>query len=207
MSKTKKITFNMLAAGLPKIEKQVLQYGEFEIEVTPTLPIKKMLEFVDDVVATCVDIDSGSYLPEVYELALNLAMLHHYAGFEKAKDIEKAYRVVRETDICERVFELIDHKQYHEIVVAIDDRISFALQVMAVASGSSVMKLINKMDDVINSSTEALGALNSDEMHGMLDELSRLQMIVEGDAELDAENTQPQIIEVDNVIPIPGKKI
>ena len=206
MSKTKKVTFNMLAVGLPKIEKQILQHGEFEIEVTPTLSIKKMLEFVDEVVGTCVDIDNGTYLPEVYELALNVAMLHHYAGFEKAKDIEKAYRVVRETDICERVFEMIDQKQYHAMVVAIDERISFALQVMSVASGSNVAKLISKMDDVISSSTDAFSVFNSDEMQNTLNEIARLQAVAEADGPRWPSVVQPQIVEVDNVIQIPRKK-
>ena len=39
--------------------------GNFEITVRHTLPLRDVLTFVNEVVSTCFDEESGEYLPEV----------------------------------------------------------------------------------------------------------------------------------------------
>lgn len=204
MSKTKKITFNMLAAGLPKIEKQMVEYGDLQIQVTPTLPIKKVVQFVDDVVSTCVDIETGTYLPEALNFAFDCAMLNHYAGFDKPTDAEKAYRVIRETDICEVVREVVSHAQLHEIKSAIHERIKFMLDMMSSSSATNVAKLLDRMDTVMSDSQNVVETLQSVDLQKSLAEVTALYDRMDKSTELDHGEIQFEN-GPDKVIQIPRK--
>lgn len=204
MSKTKKITFNMLAAGLPKIEKRIVNYGDYEIAVTPTLPIKQVVQFVDEVVETCVDVSDGTYMPEVLEMAFDCAMLHYYAGFERAKDIEKAYRVVRETNVCSLVKSVVNKEQLAEMWLAVERRIAHKLDVMSSAAATSVLKMMDQMSAVIEDSEAVMEKLQGADMQSSIAELTRLYNNLAADTH--AEHGVTGMVEVkDNVVQIPRR--
>ena len=198
MSK-KKITFNMLATKLPKAEKKVIQFDGFEIEVQHRLPIKNTISFVNDVVNMCTDVEAGTYRPELLEFATRCAILMAYAGFEIPKDFDKAYRVVFETDIIEVIMHHIDTRQLEMLKDAVREEICHVARMMTATATSEMIKLVAKMEEMVEHSTEVTKQLHSGDLQeAFANVLNIYQHIEEADA------TNADAVEMsDNVIQIP----
>lgn len=49
-------------------------------EIRKTIPLYEMTAFVQEVVESCIDSETGEYVPEAYAFALRVAVLTHYAN-------------------------------------------------------------------------------------------------------------------------------
>ena len=170
MSKTKKVTFNMIAANISHDNnaKELEIEGGYKIAVTYRLGLKEYLEFVNAVVQSCYDEDDGIYNPEVRYIAEKIYLLVYYAGIDKPKDVSKAYDVVCNTTIYDRVFDLIDQTQWFDMQEAIDDKIAYFSRRLTSAAVSEVNRLIAKTDEMLSMNNDMINQLKSDDVAEMI---------------------------------------
>ncbi len=194
-SKTKKLTFNMLAAEVQSKEPASVTVRGFEdqpLMVQRTLTLNNAIEFVRNTVSMVVDEESGEYLPEVFDFALKLNVLMSYAGIPVPKDFNKAYKVIYESNLYESVMEVINKEQYYILEDAIEDRVKYLRDTFVASAAAQLNKLVQKMDNVMNESTSALGQINSTDFLKALDSMQNI---------VDASNGERQDGRTGEIVP------
>lgn len=100
----------------------MVDYPEIEITIRRILPLQEVLQFVEDVVSSCIDSDTGRYIPEIQPFVIRSSVLTRYANFTLPKDPEKQYDLIYNTGAYQQVMRNIDRVQYDEILYAINER-------------------------------------------------------------------------------------
>ena len=186
MSKTKKITFNMLSAKIEKnkaVQLQVDWFGDGQIDVRHTLDMEEAMSFVQEVALSCFDTEKAEYMPEIFDFAAKVNMLVCYAGFDAPKDIKKAYRVVYDTDICDRVLGVINQGQFNILLSAAREKIMHMKDAAISTAAYRVNELTNKMNEVMQNSDEMFAKLGDTDfanMIGRLESLSGMESVGRG---------------------------
>ncbi len=173
MAKTKKVTFNMIAADIPKAETKELRFGtdgQFVMQVKHRLDFQEAVQFVRSVAGSCVDENNGEYNPELFDFAVRVNILTEYAGVTglDADKMDRAFRVVYESPLVQMVTELIDNDQLGRLVEEARERMEYLANAMANASAARMSELVARMDAMIDSGKEAMEMLDSDSFKEML---------------------------------------
>lgn len=159
MSKTKKTTFNMIAAAMTMTEPtKVEPFGlpGIELQVKHVLSMKEAMAFVKDIVLSCIDMDEMEYTPEAFDFAVRVGILNKYAGIDMPKSLDKAYDIVYGTDLLAEVEAVIDTAQKDCLVEAAMDRIAYMRDMQVALAGDKMQKLFNRMDEMMSEGTEIL---------------------------------------------------
>lgn len=145
------------------IEIPVEGFEDVVITITPTLPLKDVIEFVETVVASCVDTETGEYTPQVVEFLIKREVLTRYANFTMPQNILRQYDLIYNTDVFGIVLQYIDSSQYGEIRDSIATKIEFAIGLINSSSAHTMNKLIGKIEDITEQSGEVFSSLSSDD--------------------------------------------
>lgn len=180
--KTTRISINKLESTMRNnvITVPMDGYPEIEIMIRRTLPLQAVLQFVEDVVATCVDNVSGRYIPEIKSFAIRASVLTQYANFTLPKDPEKQYDIVYNTDAFNQVMSHIDREQYDEILNSINERIKHEVTMMENMVANQMSELTSKIDSFISNSEEMFGSIDNKDIAALMKNLSNIGDIDEG---------------------------
>ena len=212
MSKTNKVTFGMIAAGMePGNTTEVQIVDGITVKVVRTLGVKDAFAFVDSIVSTCVSVADEKYIPEGRDFAMRVSVLHWYAGIDlpTGKDLETAYKVVYGTDAFGKVFDVIDQNQFDVLMDAAYEKIKFYCDAMMSTAVQSVSQLTAKMDDMISGSADIMKQFESDDFQKIFKNVMDAVQgsngdTAQGDAEAPKDEEKP---EVRPVVPIGDAKI
>ena len=117
-----------------------------DIVVQKTISLQEMMQFVVDVVASCVDEAAGTYRPEVLPFAIKAHVLESYTNLALPADAKKQYDLVYNTKVVEQVVEQIDPVQYYEILDAVSSRVAYATRKMGNLATEKVNELLVRME-------------------------------------------------------------
>lgn len=138
--------------NLPRFDTQTVTLADgVEVIVSPFLSIGKALSFIDNVVDSCFNTETGEYMPESKELAIGLNILTMYTNCYVPDDIESEYKLLYATDKCEKIREVIDINQFYDILDVIDASIDHRKQL-----------LVSNASEKTNSLLTALTAVNAE---------------------------------------------
>jgi len=195
--KTKKMTFNMLASKVPAAETVELAINdEMTVEVKKRLDMKHSLQFVQDIVSTCFDEEEATYIPEIFDVAIRIATMMHYAGFDVPKDAGKAFAVVYETDVFDRVLAVVDKKQFEELITGAKRKIAFKRDLLATTAAQKAIELLTRLDGIVEKMAEATENVNIGELTDAMKDISeKLNSQIEG-----------KEIDDDNIVVMPRRK-
>ena len=203
MSKTKKITFNMIASDMKRNGEAIVRFNginnEYEIGVKTSLGFREAMGFIRDVVASCCDMDAGVYSPEGFDFALRVNTLVYYAGFTAPTDIDKAYDVAYCSGLFESVIEVIDQRQFDEMVGAINSQLRYSRGLLIASQSSKMNELINKMDEVMTNGDRVMSELEGGKLEKKLNDMMKTISVLgsgESVSEDIADETPSNIIEM-----------
>ena len=180
-----------------------------EIQIRRTLPLNEMLEFVAEVVASCIDKEDGSYVPEVMQFSISTSVLTRYANFRLPTDISKQYDLVYNTDAVEQVLKHINQEQYEQIVFAIENRIEHELAMIHASTAAKVNELLERFNTVIEQSESMFDGLNDVDLTSLLSNLATVKDVDEEKlvgAVLKAQNVEQEVPNLDDKIVVLPKK-
>lgn len=189
-SKTKKLTFNMLAAEIQPSEPAMITVRGFEdqpIAVQKTLSLQQALAFIKNTVSMVVDTETGEYMPEVCDFALKLNVILSYADIAIPKDLEKAYKVVYESNLYDSVMDVINSEQYYILEDAVSDRVQYLRDMLVSGAAIQVNEMIKKMEDTMGDSLKTLNEFNSDSFLNALNSMQNVVSAAEGE-----QSTEPE---------------
>ena len=135
-----------------------------DIVVQKTISLQEMMQFVVDVVASCVDEAAGTYRPEVLPFAIKAHVLESYTNLSLPTDAKKQYDLVYNTKVVEQVVEQIDPVQYYEILDAVSSRVAYATRKMGNLATEKVNELLVRMEAFADNAEQMFAGLDGEDL-------------------------------------------
>lgn len=208
--KESRISINKLESVLKENIVVVPMRGNEDVNIIirRTLPLKDMMQFVENVVSSCVDAETASYTPEIKEFAIRSEILTTYANFNLPSNVEKQYELLYCTDVLCQVMEYINNKQLHEIEVAIDARIDHEVKMIETVLAAKTNEMMLRIEAMVDQFEAAFGGINSDDFNGVVKKLSEMSVMTEesiAKAVMDVQRREidAKVNEADKVISFP----
>lgn len=130
-----------------------VQWNGLDIHIKKRLGVAEMLDFINTVVAWCVDEDTGEYRPEWKLFSYDSELVEKYTNLTLPKDLEKRYRILLCNDLINTIIRNVDSVQLETIYYAIEDRIRYILR----STSSTVYK---QMSDVVDAFSQMKDVAN-----------------------------------------------
>lgn len=143
-----------------------------DITIRRRLPLKDMMQFVENVVSSCIDAETATYTPEIKEFVIRSEILTTYANFNLPTNAEKQYELVYGTNALEQVMEHIDRNQFYEIEEAIDARIEHEVRVLETSVATKANEMMVRLSDAIEQVNSMFSDVSSDDFNQVVKNLS-----------------------------------
>lgn len=163
------IISNRIENPVTQVDLSVCGFPGVVLDVKRYLNFDEAALFSTIIVDTCIDMETGDYMPEAYEPAVRGAVLACYADIDLPDDMNTLYAVTMCTDIYAHVIDCIDQTAADELVDAANKRIAFARNLMTSTAGKKVVELLNTIQEVRAENAELAQSLQSDEFKGALE--------------------------------------
>lgn len=145
-----------------------------DITIRRRLPLKDMMQFVENVVSSCIDAETATYTPEIKEFVIRSEILTTYANFNLPTNAEKQYELVYGTNALEQVMEHIDRNQFYEIEEAIDARIEHEVRVLETSVATKSNEMMVRLSDAIDQVNSMFSDVSSDDFNQVVKNLSEM---------------------------------
>lgn len=209
--KSNKISINKLESTMRSnvVSMPMSGHEDIEIVVRRVLPLRDVMQFVEDVVSSCIDRVTGDYIPEVQAFATRACVLTQYANFTLPKDSEKQYDLVYNTNAFQQVMDTIDRVQYDEILCAINERIKHELAMMESSMKAQIADVTAKLDHFVEASEAMFGSVSDKDMsalvHGLtnggrLDEEKIVKAVMDVRKQENAEDHDSPVVSSDGEV-------
>lgn len=154
--KIKKISINAFEEAVEKeyVPTSNVEWRGLTIVVMRRLSLNAMMTFVDSVVKSCFEQDSGTYIPEVKDFAMRSCIIEHYTNISLPSNIERRYELLYRSDIFDAIMEHIDQLQFNAMIRAIEDKLSHLAQ----SNIDAVTKQMNELYASVEKMVERLGS-------------------------------------------------
>lgn len=149
------------------------------ITIRRTLPLRDMMQFVENVVSSCVDVDAASYTPEIKDFAIRSEILSTYANFNLPSNVEKQYELVYRTNALDQVMEHIDKRQLDEIKTAINERIAHEVNMIETALSAKTNDMMAHIETMIDQFETVFDGINNNDFNGIMKKISEMSSITE----------------------------
>lgn len=163
---TKKIsitTFEKIMKDI-HISTKTVEWNGVNITIKPTLSLKEMLSFVDNVVQSCFTTEDAAYIPEVKEFVIKCCVLEMYANFTLPTNVERKYDLIYCTDAIDVVMSNINAAQFGEIMEAINDKISNIAQANIESANKQINELYSAFDNIQEQMSSLFAGIGNDEI-------------------------------------------
>lgn len=152
---------------------------DVNITIRRTLPLRDMMQFVENVVSSCVDMDNASYTPEIKDFAIRSEILSTYANFNLPSNVEKQYELVYRTNVLDQVMEHIDKRQLDEIKTAINERITHEVNMIETALSAKTNDMMAHIETMIDQFETVFDGINNNDFNGIMKKISEMSSITE----------------------------
>lgn len=124
-------------------ETETVQWNGLDVVIKKNLSMTDMLNFVDSVVNSCFDTQTGEYRPEAKDFAMRANILTRYANFAlPERNVEHQYEIAVLSGAADMVLEYVNATQFYEMRCAIDAKIEHK-------ASANIQVLNKKFDDVV----------------------------------------------------------
>lgn len=143
-NKAKRVSVSAMDEIMKGVENtETVQWKGMDVTINKTLFMDDMLNFVDSVVNSCFDAQTGEYRPEAKDFAMRVNIMTRYANFTlPERNIDHQYNIAVMSGAVEMIMEHINMAQFNQILSAIDAKIGHR-------ASMNIQVLTKKFDDVI----------------------------------------------------------
>lgn len=185
--KETRISVNKLESVVHNESKAVELYGGdgVSMEIHPVLSLREMMQFVENVVSSCFDADTGRYTPEAKEFAIRANILTLYANFNLPTNIEKQYDLLYKSYVINQLMEHIDTEQLKEIREAIDARIEHEVRMLESTLASKTQEVINRVSSLVEQMEAVFGDMDEESLSSIVKQFASMN-VTDSDAMAEA---------------------
>lgn len=143
-TKSKKISVAAMDEIMKRYdETETVQWNGLEVIIKKNLSMDDMLNFVDSVVNSCFDAQTGEYRPEAKDFAMRVNILTRYANFAlPERNVEHQYQIAVLSGAVDMILNYVNTAQFYEMGRAIDAKIEHK-------ASANIQVLTKKFDDVV----------------------------------------------------------
>lgn len=165
----KKVSINSLDKVMKEQhpEKIVDTWHDIAVTVKPSISFTETLEFVNDVVMSCLSEENG-FVPEVMDFAIKSNILTKYANFSLSDDLERRHEIIYNTDVVPFVCQRINMEQLREITVSIDKKIAYLCNSNVVGVQKQMAELIGAFEKMQQSTAEMFANITPEDMEKVI---------------------------------------
>ena len=163
------------AASLSDNEEfELLEWRGITIRVKKCLTLYDMMAFTDYVVKACFDSETGEYLPEMRDFAIDSAIINFYTNIELPSDPAEQFKLLSNISLPHIIVDAVEINkwQYHSLLEAIEDKIESLVS-------ADVYELKEKFEDAMESlasvteqMSNIFGDFTGENISGILESLS-----------------------------------
>ena len=150
-----------------------------KMSVKYALSLEEMLQFVEDVVSSCVDMESGEYRPEILDFAIKAETITMYTNFNTPTDTGKFYDLIYHTNVVEQVVGLVNHDQYRELKMAINDKIAHLVLMMESQNAMKAEEVLNRVNAVSEQLEAVFSGIDFNEVNSALGSIHKISNLSE----------------------------
>ena len=179
--KVKKVSINALEKALKPntVEIQMAGNEEVTIVVTPTLSLVDTLVFVSEVVDSVVDMETGTYRPEMLEYMTRYCVMTMYANLSLPKDPEKVYSLMYQTGVFNQIHNEINAEQYLDISKIIENKIKHRLEMIRTSVVKQAEEYLDMMQSFTESAEPLFANLNEGDVASLMKKMSEEERLDE----------------------------
>lgn len=183
-------------------EPKKLIWEGLEINVKPFIDMKEMHTFVCECVNSCFT-DDGDYIPDAEDFAIRVNLIEKYTNISMLSDMKIQYALLYDTDLIDRVVEMIDAAQFDVVKASIDRgiryRASAHIEGMTQKLNEIYATVLAIIDDFDTKFGEVFGSVSADDMKlvmkgisesGGFDESKIVKAYIESTKKEDAPETE-----------------
>lgn len=150
-----------------------VEYNGRNIEVKILLSYPEAIGFVDYVVDSCFDDDTGEYRPEILDFALRFATIESYTNINLPDKYGEAYDFLYSIDdLLFSIKEVISKTQFTSIMDAIDNKINSIVNSHASEMMAKMNDLYNEVFSLIDTLDKQLDGISDDDMKKLVEAMT-----------------------------------
>ena len=190
--KTKKVSIGsvdkVIKDNFSNIE--ILDWFGLDVEVKKTLSATEAFEFVNN----CVNavIDESEYLPEVKDFIIRSNVIEAYTNISLPDSFTHRYDILFESDIVEAVIQVLDQKQFCNIIEAIDNKIEYKKSMNISELGKRVSSLISAFENVYEQTESMYSGIEANDIKKLLSAVSNADFNEENVVKAYMNNTKEE---------------
>ena len=174
-----KLTMKMLTDKLPEIERVEVPLDGvltgMTLNVRKTLTMNDAMKFISDVVSSCASVDEGVYTYAAYDFAMKANTISYYAELKIGKsDMGNLYRLIYETNIYDKVMDVINTEQHYELVNAVLEELSYAREMLTSTAGMKTMELLSQINEFAQMATQMTEQMRGIDIEGAMDAMMNI---------------------------------
>lgn len=139
------------------------------MRVKHTLSLQEMMQFVEDVVSSCVDPEDGMFRPELRGFAIKYALVSYYTNFNTPSDMSKLYDLLYRTDVPKQILCFIDKEQYKEMLLGIDKRVSHTVRMLQSQAALEASNAVERMSAMVSQVESVFNGVDIDKVNQAMD--------------------------------------
>ena len=169
MAKKKKVTINALEKATKEQYEPTttVEWHGIEVVIKKTLSLGEMLGVVQGVVDVCFNQETGTYMPELKDYAMRIMVLENYANITMPSNLDKQYELVNTSDLFEIILSRVNQAQFHNICMAIDQKLMYNIEV----ARQQKTGLKAELENVLTQVTEFLEGADEDALKQIVEAL------------------------------------
>lgn len=181
-TKTKKFEQNKITVS--EFEKAVrgaqtrffdVEWNGLMLHIRHQITLEYMMRYVEYVVASCFDGQTGEYRPEIKDFAIRSGAIKFFTNIDLPEDVSRQYKLMYGTDIINVVMSYVDAGQMNSMLIAIDKKLEYA-------ANANVEKITKQFEQITNAFEEL--SKNMENMFGnvSMEDVNKIASAIAGGA-------------------------
>jgi len=145
-----------------------VEFDGITVQVKKFINMANVIGMVETVIASCVNKETGEYIPYVMDYALRSEFVERYTNLTLPADTERRYYLLCATDLFENLVSYVNHGQFASIMRAIKDGIDDALDVRNADIERRVSDILAGFERLSNMAEGLFSGIDADAINGMV---------------------------------------
>ena len=143
-----------------------------EVQVKSALGLTETIGFVDSVVSTVMDSETGDYRPELFDFAFGAMLLMYYTNIALPEDSGEQYALVCHTGLCFEIKKNIDTEQLDSLRTAAELKVAHLVRCAESTLASQMADLLASFEQLQEHTRDMFSNVGGADLKAMVDTLA-----------------------------------
>lgn len=172
--KIKRISINAMEEIMKRNKNtETISWNGLELAITNTLGLHDMLAFVDGVVRSCFDSETGAYLPEAKDFAIRSSIVNYYTNISLPKNLEHRYDIVMMSELVDVILDSVNQQQFQSMMKAINAKLDHLAATNMQAINSQFAGIATSMEALQSKIAELFDGVSAEDISNLTGVLAR----------------------------------